>query len=175
MMRAAVVSKPRTIEIIDVDRPSPSPGEVLVRIGGSGLCGSNLAVWAGRPWFTYPLPAGAPGHEGWGRVERVGTGVSGIASGDAVALLSERAFAEFDLTSASDVVRLPGALSDRPFPGEALACAVNVMRRAHLEPGAAVAVVGVGFLGAAIVALATHAGAEVTAISRRRFACDLAR
>jgi threonine dehydrogenase-like Zn-dependent dehydrogenase len=51
------------------------------------------------------------------------------------------------------VVELPSALDDLPFPGEALACAANVVRRARVEPGDRVAVVGMGFLGTAVASL----------------------
>jgi threonine dehydrogenase-like Zn-dependent dehydrogenase len=60
-------------------------------------------------------------------------------------------------------------------PGEALGCAVNVVRRAGIAAGERVAVVGIGFLGAVVTRLAVRAGARVAAISRRRFALDLAR
>jgi 2-desacetyl-2-hydroxyethyl bacteriochlorophyllide A dehydrogenase len=150
------------------------PHDVLVRLAGSGLCGSNLPVWEGRPWFHYPFEPGAPGHEGWGSVEAVGEAVTDLTPGTPVALLSQHAFADYDVTRAADVVALPASLAGQTFPGEALACAVNVMRRANVEPGTPVAVVGVGFLGAAIVALAVKAGGVVTAVSRRRAACAIA-
>ena len=55
--------------------PEPGPGQVLLRLEGSGVCASSLPVWEGREWFDYPQPPGAPGHEGWGRVVAVGAGV----------------------------------------------------------------------------------------------------
>jgi 2-desacetyl-2-hydroxyethyl bacteriochlorophyllide A dehydrogenase len=173
-MRAAVIDRPGSVTIVETDAPEPGPGQVQVRLGGTGVCGSNLPVWEGRPWFTYPLPPGAPGHEGWGRIERLGRGVSGFQAGTTVALLSERAFAELDVADASQVIPIPAALAGRPFPAEAIACGVNVLRRANVVSGQQVAVVGIGFLGAVIVALAVRAGAEVTAISRRSFALDVA-
>jgi 2-desacetyl-2-hydroxyethyl bacteriochlorophyllide A dehydrogenase len=173
-MRAAVIDAPGTISIVDTPAPEPGPGQVQVRLRGSGVCGSNLPVWEGRPWFNYPLPPGAPGHEGWGRVERVAADVQGIDVGAPVALLSQRAFAELDVAAASEVIAIPPALADVPFPAEALACAVNVLRRAQVVSGQRVAIVGIGFLGAVLVRLASAAGAHVTAITRRRFACDVA-
>jgi len=92
-----------------------------------------------------------------------------------VALLSYRAFAEFDIARADAVVPLPPSLSAKPFPGEALGCAMNVFRRCQLQPGESVAIVGIGFLGAVLTALAKGAGAHVVAISRRGFALEIAR
>jgi threonine dehydrogenase-like Zn-dependent dehydrogenase len=72
-------------------------------------------------------------------------------------------------------VALPPALDGLPFPGEAFGCAMNVFRRSRVEAGQRVAVIGVGFIGAALVALAAGAGAEVIAVSRRPESLDLAR
>jgi 2-desacetyl-2-hydroxyethyl bacteriochlorophyllide A dehydrogenase len=174
MMRAAVIEKPATMSVIQAALPEPGPTQVRVRLGGSGVCGSNLPVWEGRPWFDYPLPPGAPGHEGWGTIDCVGDEVRDLEVGTAVALLSQRAFAEFDVAEAAQVVPITGALAARPFPAEAIACGVNVIRRAQITAGERVAIVGVGFLGAVLVRLAAMAGATVTAITRRRFALDVA-
>lgn len=168
-MRAAILAGPRRLELAEVERPAPRAGEVLVRIEGCGVCGSNLVPWQGRPWFRYPFEPGAPGHEGWGRVAALGAGVDGLAEGDRVALLSGAAFAEFDVAPAARVVRLPDAVRG-PFPGEALGCAVNVFRRSRIRAGDAVALVGAGFLGLAALRLAAAAGARVVAISRRETA-----
>jgi 2-desacetyl-2-hydroxyethyl bacteriochlorophyllide A dehydrogenase len=173
-MRAAVIDRPGTISIVDAIAPEPGPGQVQVRLHGSGVCGSNLPVWEGRPWFNYPLPPGAPGHEGWGRIERLGDGVEHLSVGDAVAVLSQRAFAELDIAQANQVVPIAASLAASPFPGEAIACGVNVMRRAYVTAGQRVAIVGVGFLGAVLVRLCALAGAQVTALSRRKFALDIA-
>jgi 2-desacetyl-2-hydroxyethyl bacteriochlorophyllide A dehydrogenase len=143
-------------------------------MAGCGVCGSNLPVFEGRPWFTYPLAPGAPGHEGWGTVDAVGADVQGLAVGTPVALLSQNAFAEYDVADAAQVVTLSQPVTASAFPAEAIACAVNVMRRAQIVPGQRVAIVGIGFLGAVLVRLAARAGAEVTAITRRRFALDVA-
>lgn len=172
MPRAAVIRESRSAELVEVPAPEPGAGEVRLRLEGSGVCGSDLAVWTGRPWFEYPRPAGAPGHEGWGVVDAVGAGVEGLTEGDRVAGLSYNAYAEYDLARAEDLVRVPDGVAH--FPGEALGCAVNVVRRSGIAPGDTVAVVGAGFLGCVIGQLAAGAGARVIAISRRRSALETA-
>jgi len=142
-MKAGVVTAPRRTAIVDTRVPEPGPAEVLIRVEGCGVCGSSLPLWQGREWFSYPLEPGAPGHEVWGRLE----------DGRRVAALSYHGFAEWDLAREDHIVELPPELNGLPFPGEALACAVNVVRRSAVEPGARVAVVGMGFLGTAVARL----------------------
>ncbi|MDB6088157.1 MAG: threonine dehydrogenase [Gammaproteobacteria bacterium] len=172
--RAARILGPGKITLEQIEVPPPEAGQVRVRLEGCGLCGSNLPVWEGRPWFTYPLEPGTPGHEGWGTIDSVGEAVQGLAAGDRVALLSNHAYAEHDFAAADALVKLPGELAGKPFPGEPLACAMNIFRRSEISAGQSVAIVGVGFLGAAVTALAVRAGARVVALSRRRFALEMA-
>lgn len=174
-LRTAVLTGPQSVRIETRVPPMPEAAQVRVRLEGCGVCGSNLPVWEGRPWFSYPFPAGAPGHEGWGRVDAIGDAVTTVQPGDRVAVLSYNAFADFDLAEADRVLPLPPQLEGQPFPGEALGCAMNVFRRSDIQPGQTVAVVGIGFLGALLAGLAARAGARVIAISRRPFALEMAR
>ncbi|ODU66772.1 MAG: L-iditol 2-dehydrogenase [Rhodanobacter sp. SCN 65-17] len=174
-MRAACLVGPGRFELTDVPRPRPGPGQVRVRLQGSGVCASNIPAFEGRDWFTYPMPPGSLGHEGWGIVDALGAGVDGCRIGDRVAALSFHAYADYDLAAADQLVVLPAALHDRPFPGEALGCAMNIFRRADIQRGQTVAVVGVGFLGAALIQLAKERGATVIAVSRSPSSLDLAR
>jgi threonine dehydrogenase-like Zn-dependent dehydrogenase len=174
-MQAAVLVAPGRVALETAGRPEPGSGQVLLRLEGSGVCGSSMPVWGGRSWFDYPQPPGAPGHEGWGRVVALGPDVTGISVGERVAALSYRAHAEYDVAQADHLVPLPPALDGVPVPGEALACAVNILARSAIQPGQTVAIVGIGFLGALLTRLATRAGARVVAISRRPFALQVAR
>jgi len=173
--RAAVLDAPRSSRVESRAIPAVAPTQVRLRLEGCGVCGSNLPVWEGRPWFSYPFAAGAPGHEGWGLVDDIGTDVTSVRRGDRVAALSYHAFAEYDVAEEQQVVRLPPALDGQPFPGEALGCAVNVFRRSAIARGETVAIVGIGFMGALLTNLAAHAGARVIALSRRPFALEIAR
>ena len=173
--RAAVLAAPRQVRIETLPLSDPADGQVRVRLEGCGVCHSNLPVWEGREWFRYPLPPGNPGHEGWGRVDAVGSGVSGLAEGQRVAFLSSTAYAEYDVVPQESVVPLPRTVDAQPFPGEPLGCAMNIFRRSDVREGQTVAVVGVGFLGALLCRLASRVGARVIAIARRPFAQDLAR
>jgi threonine dehydrogenase-like Zn-dependent dehydrogenase len=164
-MRAAVVEAPGRIGIHRSTVPEPREGELLVRMEGSGVCASDLPLWEGRSWFAYPCEPGAPGHEGWG---------VDVESGRRVALLSHRAYAEYEVVSKDLVVALPD-LGDLPFPGEALGCALNIFSRSGVRAGTTVGVVGAGFLGLLLVQLCVGAGAKVLAFSRRVSSLELAR
>lgn len=166
-MRAAVVDQERRVRISEVAVPEPGPGQLRIAVEGCGICGSDLPVWEGRPWFSYPREPGAPGHETWGRVDAVGEQCGKVRAGQRVAALSYHGYADYDLAEHDRVVVIPSELDDLSFPGEALGCAMNVFSRSGIEPGATVAVVGVGFLGAMLVQLASRAGAQVIGISRR--------
>jgi threonine dehydrogenase-like Zn-dependent dehydrogenase len=175
MMRAAVLTGPGQIQVSHVPVPKPGPGQVRVRLEGCGVCASNLTPWAGPEWMAFPTKPGDLGHEGWGTIDALGDGVDGLATGDRVAALSYASYAEYDLADAEAVVKLPPELRDAPFPGEPLGCAFNIFRRADIQAGHTVAIVGIGFLGALLTRLATDAGARVIAISRREESLHVAR
>lgn len=173
-MQAAVLTAPGQIEVKEVIMPEPEEGEVLIKLEGSGVCASNIPVWEGREWFSYPIEAGNPGHEGWGIVDAIGKGVENVEVGERVACLSYNAYAEYDIAKADEVVKLPASLEGKPFPGEPLGCAMNIFNRSDIRKGQKVAIVGAGFLGALLVQLVKSAGAEVIAISKREFSLQTA-
>jgi propanol-preferring alcohol dehydrogenase len=75
-------------EFCDVDIREPGPGEVLVKVGGAGVCHSDLHVMdmpAGALIFALPFTLG---HENAGWIERVGPGVDGWAPGEPVIVYS---------------------------------------------------------------------------------------
>jgi alcohol dehydrogenase, propanol-preferring len=85
-MRAAVVHEfGDPLSIDEVDKPEPGPGEVVVKIETSGLCHTDVHASRGD-WPVKPGLPFVPGHEGVGRVERVGAGVSRLSEGDRVAV-----------------------------------------------------------------------------------------
>ncbi len=73
-------------ELLQVEVPDPGPGEVLIKIGGSGLCHSDLHL---MEWPAGALPIEPPftlGHENAGWVETLGEGVTGFEPGEPVAV-----------------------------------------------------------------------------------------
>lgn len=73
-------------EVVDVDKPSPGPGQILLKVAAAGLCHSDSFIM-GLPadQYTFGLPL-TLGHEGVGTVEELGAGASGVDIGDIVAV-----------------------------------------------------------------------------------------
>ena len=84
-MRAAMVDRRGgAFRLVEVARPVPAPGEVLVRIHASGVNPLDTKIRAGRAEHArHPLPA-ILGMDMAGTVEAVGEGVSGFRPGDGV-------------------------------------------------------------------------------------------
>jgi propanol-preferring alcohol dehydrogenase len=73
-------------ELREVDVPEPGPGQVLIRVGGAGVCHSDLHL---MEWPEGAMPFGLPftlGHENAGWVEQLGAGVTGLEVGEPVAV-----------------------------------------------------------------------------------------
>jgi threonine dehydrogenase-like Zn-dependent dehydrogenase len=80
-MRAAVFEKKGSIKLREVARPRPGPGEALVRVTLTTICGTDVHILRGE----YPVKAGlVVGHEPVGVVEELGPGVTGYERGDRV-------------------------------------------------------------------------------------------
>lgn len=194
-MRAAVVHQfGQPLRIEDVPTPSPSAGEVLVRIETSGLCHTDIHA-ANGDWPVKPAPPFIPGHEGVGIVERVGAGVTRVREGDRVAVpwlgwacgaceacasgwetLCPNAkytgytvnggFAEYVVADAAFVGLVPAGID--PLDAAPLTCAGVTTYKAVKVSGARssdlVAVFGIGGLGHLAMQYAHIAGATVAAV-----------
>jgi threonine dehydrogenase-like Zn-dependent dehydrogenase len=80
-MRAAVFVSKGQIELREVERPVPGPGEALVRVTLTTICGTDVHILKGE----YPVKAGLTvGHEPVGRIEALGPGVVGYVPGERV-------------------------------------------------------------------------------------------
>jgi L-iditol 2-dehydrogenase len=199
----AAVFRGEHLDIEEWPRPGAGPGEILLRVRGCGLCGSDIAK-------LVPSPALHPmvfGHEVVGDVVEVGAGVSGFAVGDrAVAAhhvpcgachycrrgsasmcrafkashLDPGGFAEYVRVPADNVryatFRLPPSLGDEAASFvEPLACCHRAVRRARVEPGDTTVVVGLGSIGCLLVQLLVRAGAAVVGADRLPARAELAK
>lgn len=93
-MKAALYHGPHDVRIEEVEDPRPEPGEVLLRVTRSGMCGTDASEWKAGP-IIFPLHKAHPvsglqgpmilGHEFIGEIVELGDGVSGFSVGDRVA------------------------------------------------------------------------------------------
>lgn len=84
-IRAAVLREPgRPFQVEEVDLAPPGAGEVLIRMAASGVCHSDLHLKTGAT--AHPLPV-VCGHEGAGRVEAIGPGVTRVRPGEPVVMI----------------------------------------------------------------------------------------
>src|SRR5690606_41874646 len=83
MQAVRFVGVGRPPEIQEVQDPTPGPGQVLIKIGGAGVCHSDLHIMEEDLGFTPPFTLG-PENAGW--VAALGQGVTALKEGDAVAV-----------------------------------------------------------------------------------------
>ncbi|RPH45875.1 MAG: L-idonate 5-dehydrogenase [Burkholderiales bacterium] len=75
------------LRVVDVPTPQPGPGEVLVRLGAAGICGSDMHYYFhGRNGSFVIREPLVPGHEASGVVAGVGAGVKRVKAGDRIAV-----------------------------------------------------------------------------------------
>lgn len=83
-MRAALLSGPRQIDVVELERPEPGTGEILVEIEANAICGTDLKAYQGlKVRGRYPKVLG---HEFVGRVADLGAGVDPSLQGARVAV-----------------------------------------------------------------------------------------
>jgi L-iditol 2-dehydrogenase len=185
--RRVVVSSVDDVIVERVERPTPAPGEVLVRTTVVGICGSDIHAAHGRhPFISLPM---RPGHEVVGVVEDVGDGVDSglrgnrivvepnLACGKCPPCLAGRynicatldvfgcqtpgGMADYFTIAADRVVPLPDDLDDRwAALVEPAATPVHAVRRAGDLHGRRVAVLGAGPIGLFVTLAALEAGAN---------------
>jgi len=183
--------------------PKIGDGELLLRLHGCGLCGSDLAKLAG-PGPSLPAVLG---HEVVGRVVEVGAGVPAFSVGDRVVAahhvpcgtchycrrgsesmcrafkasnLDPGGFAEYVRVPAANVraatFRIPSHVSDEAASFvEPLACCLRAVGRARVEPRDNAVVVGLGSIGCLFVQLLRRAGASVVGVDPLGDRADLAK
>lgn len=185
-----VCQEPGRFELKEKAPPSISSGEALVRIHRVGICGTDLHAYSGnQAFFTYPRVLG---HELAGEVLELGSGVSNVAVGDRVIIMpylhcgtciacrrgKTNCCARMQVLG----VHVDGGMqqeiavrADLLLPSnersytemaivEPLAIGAHAIRRANLEAGETIVVVGCGPIGIGLLKLAQLAGSRVIAV-----------
>lgn len=185
-MRVAVYHNNSDIRIEERPVPAIGPGEILVHIRASGICGSDV-----MEWYRVPKAPIVLGHEVAGDIAEVGEGVSHLTVGQRVVVshhvpcntcrmcLTGNHTAchtlhttNFDPGGFAEYVRVPALQTERGvllLPDgvtyeegsfvEPLGCVVRAQTRAGVRPGSTVLVVGSGISGLLHIRLALALGA----------------
>ena len=82
-MKAALILQPKQIKMQELPLPALAPGELLVRVMASGICGTDVHIFQGEYLGSYPI---IPGHEFAGVIEQVGSAVTRFKVGGRVAV-----------------------------------------------------------------------------------------
>jgi len=202
-MRVAMYYSNSDVRLQEQPAPKVGPGELLVRVEASGICGSDV-----MEWYRIKKAPRVLGHEIAGQVTEVGEGVRKHKVGDRVVVshhvpcntcfycLSGHATAcdtlrttNFDPGGFAEFLRVPVIHVDRGvfvLPDEVsyeegafaepLACVVRGQRLARSQPGQSVLVIGSGITGLLHIQLACAYGAgRVVATDIAEFRLDAAR
>jgi len=186
-MKAAVLYGPRDLRVVEVDKPTPGHGEVLVRIKACGICTLEQRLFLGNQKIFYPIVAG---HEASGVVEEVdGHVLADLKPGDRVALdllnrcgecyfcrigsdhLCENrfkpglnvmgGFGEYVAVPSSQVFKIADSLSyEEAALTEPVATCVHSLRAARISLEETLLVIGAGVMGLLHLFLARLLGVQ---------------
>lgn len=195
-MKAAICSGIGQIELQDVPRPTPGPGEVLVKIKSVGVCGSDVDGYRGKhPMIGYPIILG---HECSGTIADVGPGVDSSRLGEPVTvepfftcdvcpfclegtynfcadlkIIGHQvagAFAEYMPIPAKFAHYKPDNVSfDAAAILEPCSGALHAVRRCNLQSGDVVAILGCGTMGSFSTQHCRNLSAEVIVVEPVEF------
>lgn len=167
-----------TLEFRDIDQPVPAADEVLVRVHAASVNAYDWHYMHGDPKLARAVfglsrpKARVRGRDFAGRVEAVGSGVTGLKPGDEVFGEADGAFAEFVCAKDGMVGPKPANLTFEQAAAIPLAgntALIGLRDVARVQPGQAVLVNGAsGGVGTFAVQLAKAYGAEVTAVCSTR-------
>ena len=162
------------LEVRDVPRPEPGPGQVLVAVRAAGINPSEGAIRTGRvrDFFPATFPSGQ-GSDLAGVVEKVGPGVTGVAVGDEVIGYTDHraSQAEYVLVEAVNLTRKPPEVPWEVAGALFVAGATGVATVRAVAPaaGETVVIAGAGGgVGVFAVQLAVRTGARVIALASER-------
>lgn len=199
-MLTVICETPGLLRAEDRPRPVRAADEVLVRVKRVGVCGTDLHIYTGKqPYLSYPR---VMGHELSGLVEEAPEG-SALQPGDVVYVMPylscghciacragktncctriqvlgvhrDGAFTEYLSVPQAFVHRADGVTLDQAAMVEFLAIGAHAVRRANVQAGQRVLVVGAGPIGMAAMIFCGLRGATVTALDGRQDRLDFCR
>lgn len=189
MMNTLICTRPGAFEYGKAEMPAAKPGHAILRIRRIGVCGTDLHAFEGtQPFFSYPRILG---HELSGELTDTG-GAAGFAVGETVTFIpyyncghciacrsnkpnccvnlqvcgvhTDGGMREYLQVPANLLVHGSGLSLDELALVEPLAIGAHGVRRAGIQPGEFVLVIGAGPIGLGIMEFARIAGGNVIAV-----------
>lgn len=189
-MKSIICEQPDSFIVKEVEVPQHKEGEAVINIKRIGICGTDLHAYKGnQPFFTYPRVLG---HELAGDIDWVGENPYGLKKGDQVTIIPylecgkciacrngktncctemkvlgvhidggmrEQISVPFD-----HIIKTDGLTLDQTAIIEPLSIGAHAVRRAQIQLGEFVLVIGGGPIGLSVMALAKQQGAKVIAM-----------
>ncbi|WP_457093266.1 Zn-dependent oxidoreductase [Microvirga sp. P5_D2] len=177
-MKSILVEGPGQLKLVERPVPNPEQGEVRVRVGHAGICGSDIHIYHGtHPFVRYPRVIG---HEFAGTIDAVGPGVDAARIGQRVAVTPviscgecyqcrvgrpnvcanlqvvgvhrDGGFSEYCCVAADLAHAVPDTVDDRASATvEPFSIAANMLSRTGVEPFEVALVYGAGPIGMTVI------------------------
>lgn len=182
VMKAIVVEQYGGDEVLqyrDVETPEPKAGEVLVKLGASGL--NYIDVYHRTGLYPLPIPFPfTPGLEGAGTVEAVGEGVTDLVVGDRVTWASQiGSYAEYVVASTDKLIKIPENVDDQSAAAamlQGMTAHYLVTSTYELKSGdTALVHAAAGGVGLLLIQMAKRIGARVIGTVSTEAKAELAR
>ncbi|MDT5336025.1 MAG: D-arabinitol dehydrogenase [Mycobacterium sp.] len=199
-MKAVYYEAPKTWSVTEVPTPDASPGQVRIKVGQVGVCGTDLHIHEGEFGAVFPL---VPGHEVVGVVDQLGEGVTRFRIGEQVTVnpnvycgqcpyclagrLGQCAamlgfgsnfpgfFAEYAIAEHTLVFSTEGLAPETAVFSEPASCAMHGLESLQMRPGGSALVLGAGPTGLLLAQLIGSGGASsVTVAGPSQFKLDTA-
>jgi D-arabinitol dehydrogenase (NADP+) len=199
-MKAEYYEAPKTWSVTEVPTLDASPGQVRIKVGQVGVCGTDLHIHEGEFGAVFPL---VPGHEVVGVVDQLGEGVTRFRIGEQVTVnpnvycgqcpyclagrLGQCAamlgfgsnfpgfFAEYAIAEHTLVFSTEGLAPETAVFSEPASCAMHGLESLQMRPGGSALVLGAGPTGLLLAQLIGSGGASsVTVAGPSQFKLDTA-
>lgn len=186
-------SEPYEAELREVPIPEPGDGEMLLKISGAGICGSDLHAYHASPGYSWVRPPVILGHEFSGTVVSAGPGADQYRSGDRVVVIGIQGcgrcqicrdgrtqlcegrrvigldmnggMAEWAVVNQNYLIAIPDGLDLAAAALiEPLSVAVHALSKVDIRPEQTVVISGPGPIGLLAASIARLRGARVAVI-----------
>ena len=158
------VGGPDVMQLVEVPKPEPRPGMIRMRVHAAGINFADTFFRQGTYLIKPKLPD-TPGLEAAGVIDEMGPGVEGLKPGMRIAAVGLKAYAEYALFYANQVIPLPDFISfeeGAAFPIQTLTAWFMIHTCHQMTPGQTVLVhSAAGGVGIVAMQIAKAAGARV--------------